>query len=39
MQKTGKKRDTIDKFYTNPIIVNKYVKIFKDYINHDDTII
>jgi len=39
MQTTGKNRNTIDKFYTNPKIVNKYVDIFKPYIEKGDLII
>lgn len=38
-QETGKKRNTIDKFYTNPKIVNKYIDKFKPYIVKDDLII
>ena len=38
-QETGKKRNTIDKFYTNPSIVKKYIDKFKPYINKGDLII
>ena len=31
--KTGLKRDTIDKFYTKPIIANKFIKITKKVID------
>lgn len=39
MQTTGKNRNTIDKFYTNPEVVYKYVEKFKSYINKNDLII
>ena len=39
MQSTGKKRNTIDKFYTKPKVVERYINIFKKYVNKDDTII
>jgi hypothetical protein len=39
MQKTGKKRNTIDKFYTNKTVVDKYIGKFKPYINEGDLII
>ena len=39
MQKTGKNRNTIDKFYTNPSIVKKYIDKFKPYIGKNDLII
>ena len=39
MQKTGKKRNTIDKFYTNPNIVKKYIDKFKPYVSKGDLII
>ena len=39
MQKTGKNRNIIDKFYTNPEVVKKYVKKFKNYVNKNDLII
>ena len=39
MQNTGKNRNTIDKFYTNPSIVDKYVNIFKSYVKTGDLII
>ena len=35
-QKTGLKRNTIDKYYTNPIIAKKYSTIFKDHIKIND---
>lgn len=39
MQKTGKNRNTIDKFYTNKAIVDKYIDEFKPYVEKDDLII
>ena len=39
MQTTGKNRNTIDKFYTNPGIVGKYIEKFKPYLEDDDLII
>ena len=39
MQKTGKNRNTIDKFYTNPSVVNKYIDKFKHYVEKEDLII
>ena len=39
MQGTGKHRNTIDKFYTNPSIVKKYIDKFKPYIAKNDLII
>ena len=39
MQTTGKNRNTIDKFYTNPDVVNKYIDKFKPYIEKGDLII
>ena len=39
MQKTGKNRNTIDKFYTNKNVVDKYIDRFKPYINEGDLII
>ena len=39
MQKTGKNRNTIDKFYTNPSIVDKYIEKFKPYLGNKDLII
>ena len=39
MQKTGKNRNTIDKFYTNKTIVDKYIDKFKPHINDGDLII
>lgn len=39
MQTTGKKRNTIDKFYTNPNIVDVYINEFKKYIGENDLII
>ena len=39
MQKTGKHRNTIDKFYTNKNVVDKFIDKFKPYINQDDLII
>tara|TARA_B100001287_G_scaffold273942_1_gene278334 strand:- start:780 stop:2126 length:1347 start_codon:yes stop_codon:yes gene_type:complete len=38
-QTTGKNRNTIDKFYTNPSIVKKYIDKFKPYIGENDLII
>ena len=38
-QTTGKNRNTIDKFYTNPSIVEKYIDKFKPYLEDDDLII
>ena len=38
-QTTGKNRNTIDKFYTNPSIVEKYIEKFKPYLEDDDLII
>ena len=39
MQTTGKNRNTIDKFYTNPDVVKKYIDKFKPYIEDGDLII
>ena len=39
MQKTGKNRNTIDKFYTNKNVVDKFIDKFKPYINQGDLII
>ena len=39
MQTTGKNRNTIDKFYTNPSVVKKYIDQFKPYIGENDLII
>jgi hypothetical protein len=39
IQQTGKKRNTIDKFYTNPNIVNKYIQKFIPFIEKNDLII
>jgi len=39
MQKTGKHRNTIDKFYTNKNVVDKFIDKFKPYINQGDLII
>ena len=39
MQKTGKNRYTIDKFYTNPSVVKKYIDKFKPYIGENDLVI
>ena len=38
-QTTGKNRNTIDKFYTNHSIVEKYIDKFKPYLEEDDLII
>ena len=38
-QKTGKNRNTIDKFYTNPDVVGKYIEKFKPYLGNKDLII
>ena len=38
-QTTGKNRNTIDKFYTNPSIVEKYIDKFQPYLEDDDLII
>ena len=39
MQTTGKNRNTIDKFYTNANIVNKYIDKFKPFIKNNDLVI
>ena len=39
MQTTGKNRNQIDKFYTNPNIVKKYIKYFEKYVHDNDLVI
>lgn len=39
VQTTGKNRNTIDKFYTKPNIVKKYIDKFKPYIGKNDLVI
>ena len=39
MQTTGKNRNTIDKFYTNPDIVKKYIDKFTPHLKPNDLII
>ena len=39
MQTTGKNRNQIDKFYTNPNIVKKYINHFEKYVNDNDLVI
>ena len=38
MQTTGKNRNQIDKFYTNPNIVKKYINHFEKYVNDNDLV-
>lgn len=38
-QTTGMKRNTIDKFYTNQVVVNKYIDKFKQCIHDDNDLI
>ena len=39
LQTTGKNRNIIDKFYTNPEVVKKYITVFKPYIKKTGLII